>query len=233
MTDSTKILAAIAAKQYLHKRADAATDILAGTTTNLAMMAAPAVAGYKLGESVTKDAPPFERDMLRGGLAIQGLGLGNTAATGANLVGGIFGLAGSDDDDRAVDALREISKAKARALLPGVAAHRIQRRARLVAKALKSGKNKYLHENLSMMNPLNILGIAPAAIAAAVTPTRTLEEQLEEESDSPVKDWLIPGVGFYNQLKRLGVSNRLADSKDGDVTDLELQRLLKQQKKLN
>jgi len=43
-----------------------------------------------------------------------------------------------------------------------------------------------------------------APIVAAITPTRTAEEQLKHDKGSAWKSWLIPGVASYNRWKRLG-----------------------------
>lgn len=43
-----------------------------------------------------------------------------------------------------------------------------------------------------------------APIVAAITPTRTAEEQLKHDKGSSWKSWLIPGVASYNRYKRLG-----------------------------
>lgn len=44
-----------------------------------------------------------------------------------------------------------------------------------------------------------------AMIAAGATPTRSSEEQAEvDQKGSRAADWLVPGVGGYNKLKRLG-----------------------------
>ena len=43
-----------------------------------------------------------------------------------------------------------------------------------------------------------------APIVAAITPTRTVEEQTKADKSNPWKAWLIPGVASYNKWKRLG-----------------------------
>lgn len=43
-----------------------------------------------------------------------------------------------------------------------------------------------------------------APIVAAITPTRTAEEQLKHDKGSSWKSWLIPGIASYNRYKRLG-----------------------------
>ena len=60
-------------------------------------------------------------------------------------------------------------------------------------------------EYASGINPLNILGGPIGGLAAALTPTRTDEEQ-EEAGTSGLSNLLIPGVGQYNYMKRLGHS---------------------------
>ena len=74
-----------------------------------------------------------------------------------------------------------------------------------------SGMDKsagYWTELLSGLNPLNMIGGSHIGMgAAALTPTRNLQEQAVADEDM-WKNLLIPGVGGYNAMKRLGTSIR-------------------------
>lgn len=59
----------------------------------------------------------------------------------------------------------------------------------------------------SGFNPLNSIGGPVGTILAGLTPTRDLGEQAETD-ESMWKNLLIPGVGPYNAMKRLGTSIR-------------------------
>ena len=70
----------------------------------------------------------------------------------------------------------------------------------------------YWSEAASGINPLNIYGGTPiGSLAAAMTPTRSLAEQAEGDNGgigTVLQNLLIPGVGPYRAMKRLGTSIR-------------------------
>jgi len=70
----------------------------------------------------------------------------------------------------------------------------------------------------SIINPLNFYGGAMLGGGAALaTDTHSLREQAERDSggiNQVLKDILIPGVGPYNAMKRLGTSIRGSELKD-------------------
>ncbi len=142
----------------------------------------------------------------------------------------LHGLLGSGDDDKPVEALREMNDNAGKALIPLVGDHRLARRPRLVSKLL-GGDSKYLHEILAHVNPINWVGAPVGTLAALIDHGRTIDEQAEEEKDAPWKDWLIPGMATYNIFKRLGVSNRIGDSKKGDDIDRAVMKYVKSNKK--
>lgn len=59
----------------------------------------------------------------------------------------------------------------------------------------------------SNVNPLNVIGNPAAALAAYLTPTRSLKEQAQADK-STWSNVLIPGKGAYNRWKRLGTTIR-------------------------
>jgi hypothetical protein len=67
----------------------------------------------------------------------------------------------------------------------------------------------YGSEFASQLNPLNLVGGPIGALTALTTPTRSLAEQAEhDEEDNTLRNLLIPGVGAYNNAKRIGTSIR-------------------------
>lgn len=58
-------------------------------------------------------------------------------------------------------------------------------------------------EFASVLNPLNLISAPFGALAAAVTPTRSDEEQDEAHSEG-WENMLLPGRGVYNLFKRQG-----------------------------
>lgn len=68
-------------------------------------------------------------------------------------------------------------------------------------------KAKVLHTGADIMQGTALASVAAelaAPIVAAITPTRTAEEQTKADKSDPWKAWLIPGVASYNKWKRLG-----------------------------
>ena len=57
------------------------------------------------------------------------------------------------------------------------------------------------------MNPLNVVGNPIAALLALGNPTRGTAEQAEADK-AMVSNYLVPGKGFYNMLKRQGFLNK-------------------------
>ena len=95
-------------------------------------------------------------------------------------------------------------------LLPGRNTYNLYKR---IGNATKGDLTAPAAESLSMLNPLNLIGgIAGTAggIAAAVTDTRTEQEQFESDKEI-LKKLFMPGRSTYDHLKRLGVSNRKFD----------------------
>lgn len=84
--------------------------------------------------------------------------------------------------------------------------------------------NIALHTWLSGINPLNIVASPVAALAAALTKGENPEQRASFVNDpnKVTKTWLIPGYGLYNQLKDIGLSNRLEDI-ERVIRDLKLQ----------
>jgi hypothetical protein len=62
-------------------------------------------------------------------------------------------------------------------------------------------------ELVGAMNPINGLAAIPAGIAAAVTPTRTLDEQAAADEEM-LSNIFIPGRNYYNMWKRTGAASR-------------------------
>lgn len=85
-----------------------------------------------------------------------------------------------------------------------------------------AGKNTkqagYWSEYASGLNPMNSVGTPLAALAALLTPTRSLEDQAEAEASedfsTALANVLIPGLGPYKGFKRLGTSIRGRELKD-------------------
>lgn len=68
-------------------------------------------------------------------------------------------------------------------------------------------KANVLHTGADIMQGTALASVAAelaAPIVAAITPTRTAEEQTKADKSDPWKSWLIPGVASYNKWKRLG-----------------------------
>ena len=67
----------------------------------------------------------------------------------------------------------------------------------------------------SMADPLNLVAAPIAGIAAALTPTKTHEQMLEQQG----KRWsnLLPGVGPYRYWKRKGYENAAAEQMVKDI----------------
>ncbi len=76
----------------------------------------------------------------------------------------------------------------------------------------------FYSELLSGLNPLNMIGgNAIGSLAALATPTRSLEDQAELDTGGTkevLKDLLIPGLGPYRSMKRLGTSIRGPELKE-------------------
>jgi len=60
-------------------------------------------------------------------------------------------------------------------------------------------------ESFGYLNPLNLIAGGPAAIAAAITPTKT-KKQMVEQQKKTWSNFLIPGANTYRALKRIGYS---------------------------
>ena len=206
------------ANKLLQKKAGIYTDTLAGMAssgaTSLPLTIAQADAAAR---GNYEDATLY-------GVLNQGI------HSAAGTVSGLHGLFGRGDDDNEVAALREMNDNAAKALIPTVTAHRMNRRQRLIGRLLGS-KSKYLHESFAHFNPINLIGAPFGALAALINRGRTVDEQAVEEQDKPWKDWLIPGMATYNTLKRLGVANRVGNSEKGDAIDREVMKYVKQKKK--
>ncbi len=67
----------------------------------------------------------------------------------------------------------------------------------------------YGSELASGLNPINFVANPFGSLAALTTPTRSLKEQAEhDEEDNALRNLLVPGVGAYNSMKRVGTSIR-------------------------
>jgi len=75
------------------------------------------------------------------------------------------------------------------------------------AASLRAKQAGFYSEWASGFNPLNSIGGPVGTILAGLTPTRDLGEQAETD-ESMWKNLLIPGVGPYNAMKRLGTAIR-------------------------
>ena len=62
-------------------------------------------------------------------------------------------------------------------------------------------------EYLSFLNPLNFLASPVGMIAAGMTDTLT-KEKMAKQQDRDISNMLVPGVGAYRLMKRLGVGNK-------------------------
>ncbi len=94
----------------------------------------------------------------------------------------------------------------------------------IVNKRSQKKSNVALHTFLSGLNPLNIVASPVATLAAALTKGENPEERsaFVNDPNKVAKTWLIPGYGVYNQLKDIGLSNRLEDI-ERVIRDLKLQ----------
>jgi hypothetical protein len=97
----------------------------------------------------------------------------------------------------------------------GTSGFRLQRiyneRARDAEAEKRSG---FYSEMLSGLNPLNLYGGTLVGSGAALTtPTRDLKQQAEADQDM-WKNILVPGVGPYNAMKRIGTSIRGPELKE-------------------
>jgi len=78
----------------------------------------------------------------------------------------------------------------------------------------------------SVLNPLSVLSAYPAGALAALTRTRTLDEQAKADRET-WKNFLIPGRATYNSWKRLGAGARAPEHAQ-QVADIKLKKLQEQ-----
>ena len=147
--------------------------------------------------------------------------LGSAASgIGAN-IGQLEGI--SHDKDKLIEKLQEFEDHTGRAYAPGVGAYRLQARKAMLNKLLENkkdeeratGTSRVVMDNLSLFNPLNLLASPFAALAAAITKTKTLGEAAETANDHNygLKSMLIPGWNQYQMWKAIGASDKVSDMK--------------------
>lgn len=155
-----------------------------------------------------------------------GAGLGTALGAYAPTAAGY--LAALATPTRSLDEQAEADQKHLRNFIPGVGIYNALKRLGMSARspemraAIERQKNKktddekekeagVISETLSGFNPLNMYGGSLAgALAAGLTPTRTMDEQAKKDADPyrGLKNMLIPGFGPYEGLKRFGMAVR-------------------------
>ena len=145
--------------------------------------------------------------------------VGSAAAGVGHSIGQVEGM--SHDKDKLIEKLQEFEKHTGRAYAPGVGAYRLAARKAMLNKLLENkkdderatGTSRLVMDNVSMLNPLNIIAAPAAALAAAITKTKTLGEAAKTANDHNygLKSMLIPGWNQYQQWKAIGASDKVSD----------------------
>lgn len=164
-------------------------------------------------------------------------------------IGGAYGsMEGhSHTKEEILDELEGFERNKGRAWIPGVGPYRLAARQRLLEKLLENTSDKdrprivtrKTGTMLAVLNPLNWVAAPIAGLAAALTPTRELDEQAKRNNDKSyrLKSFLIPGWNAYNSFKTVGASNKVSEGtytdKDLDELDPETRKLLELRMRAN
>lgn len=153
------------------------------------------------------------------------------AATGVGAsIGELEGF--SHDKDVLLKKLKEFEEHPHRAWAPGVGAYRLGARKVMTQKLLEDKKDKdrstgtsrAVLNQLSLINPLNLLGAVPAALLAAITKSHKLKDTADAVNDNhyTLKSLLIPGWDTYKAWKAVGTSDKLSK---GTYTEEEAKEL--------